>query len=81
LSTPKLGGIEASHRQIQGTNLIKILVVNNLSDDDWRKPIVNYLENPHGTTCQKIKYKALSYVIVGNDLFKKTPEGVLLKCL
>jgi len=23
----------------------------------------------------------LSYVIVGNELFKKTPEGVLLKCL
>jgi len=24
---------------------------------------------------------ALSYVIIGNELFKKTAEGVLLKCL
>ena len=29
----------------------------------------------------KVKYRALNYVIVGNDLFKKTAEGVLLKCL
>lgn len=28
-----------------------------------------------------IKYKALSYVIIGIELFKKTPEGVLLKFL
>jgi ribonuclease HI len=81
LSTPKFGGMEASNRQLQGTNLVEILVVNNLTDNDWRKPIVNYLENPDGTTCRKIKYKALSYVILGNKLFKKTPEGVLLKCL
>jgi hypothetical protein len=81
LSIPKFGGIEASHKHIQGMNLVEILVINNLTDDDWRKPIVNYLENPDGTTCRKIKYRALSYVIVGNELFKKTPEGVLLKCL
>ena len=29
----------------------------------------------------KLKYRALSYVVVGNKLFKKTSEGVLLKCL
>jgi len=39
------------------------------------------LENPNGTTCRKIKYRALSYVVVGNELLKKTSEGVLLKCL
>jgi len=65
----------------QGTNLDEIFVINNLNDNDWRRPIVSYLENPDGTTCRKIKYRALSYVIMGNELFKKTPEGVLLKCL
>jgi len=45
------------------------------------KPIASYLENPDGITCRKIKYKALSYVIMGDKLFIKTPEGVLLKCL
>ena len=65
----------------QGANLVEIFVINNLNDNDWRKPIVSYLENPDGTTCRKVKYRALSYVIMGNELFKKTPEGVLLKCL
>lgn len=30
---------------------------------------------------RKIKYKALSYIIIVNELFKTTPEGVLLKFL
>jgi hypothetical protein len=59
----------------------EIFVIDNLSDTDWRKPIVSYLENPVGITDRKIKYKALSYTIIGNELFKKTPEGILLKCL
>ncbi|KAK2366564.1 hypothetical protein QL285_079929 [Trifolium repens] len=58
-----------------------IFVIDNLSDTDWRKPIVEYLENPSGITDRKTKYRALSYTIIGNELFKKTPEGVLLKCL
>ncbi|XP_045791623.1 uncharacterized protein LOC123886340 [Trifolium pratense] len=61
--------------------MAEIFVIDNLVDNDWRKPIVNYLENPVGTTERKVKYRALSYTIIGNELFKKTPEGVLLKCL
>jgi len=81
LLIPKHEGVEASDGHAQGTNLVKIFVINNLTDIDWRKPIVIYLENPDGITCRKIKCRALSYVIVGNELFKKTLAGVLLKCL
>lgn len=28
-----------------------------------------------------VKYRALSYVTMGNELFKKTLEGILPKCL
>jgi len=66
LLMPKLGGIETSQGHSQGMNLVEILVIKNLTDNDWRKPIVNYLENLGGTTCRKIKYQALSYVIIGN---------------
>ncbi|KAK2444268.1 protein NYNRIN [Trifolium repens] len=59
----------------------EIFVIDNLSDTGWRKPIVKYLENPSGITDRKTKYRALSYTIIGNELFKKTPEGILLKCL
>lgn len=50
-----------------------------LSNNDWRKPIVEFLENPTGIIDRKIKYKALSYMIIGKKLFKKTHEGILLK--
>ncbi|XP_024630746.2 uncharacterized protein [Medicago truncatula] len=79
--TPKLGGTETYQKFIKGTNFVEIFVINDLNEDDWRKPIVKYLENPDGTTCRKVKYRALSYVIMGDELFKKTSEGVLLKCL
>ncbi|XP_050919713.1 uncharacterized protein LOC127137287 [Lathyrus oleraceus] len=50
-------------------------------DTDWRNPIINYLKDPSIDTERKPKYMALSYVLMGNELFKKTPEGILLKCL
>ena len=42
---------------------------------------MEYLQHLTGNTSKKTKYRALSYVIIGNELFKKSPEGVLLKCL
>ena len=43
--------------------------------------IVEFWENPTGMIDRKIKYETLSYVIIGNELFKETSEGILLKCL
>lgn len=43
--------------------------------------MVDYLKNPVGSINQKVKYRSLNYVIIGSELFKKIPEGVLLKCL
>ncbi|XP_058764522.1 uncharacterized protein LOC131637974 [Vicia villosa] len=57
------------------------MTINDMGGNDWRKPIVDYLRNPTGLTDCKIKYRALSYVLMGNELFKKTIEGVLLKYL
>ena len=58
-----------------------MFVIDNLSNNDWRKPIVEFLQNPTGSTDRKVKYTELSYVIMGNELFNKNPNGVLLKCL
>lgn len=52
-----------------------------MPNSDWKKSIIEFLKDPIGTTNRKIRYKALSYVIIGNEFFKKTLEGVLLKCL
>ncbi|XP_050914625.1 uncharacterized protein LOC127129499 [Lathyrus oleraceus] len=59
----------------------EVLVIDTLMDTDWRNPIISYLKDPSIDTKRKTKYRALSYVLMGNELFKKTPEGILLKCL
>src|SRR4051812_27463419 len=59
----------------------EVLNIDSLVDTDWRSPIVNYLRNPSTDTDRKVKYRALSHFLMGNEFFKKTLEGVLLKCL
>ena len=59
----------------------EILAINTLSDADWRSPLKSYLADPTLKVDRKTKYIALSYLLMGNKLFKKTQEGVLLKCL
>ncbi|XP_050878515.1 uncharacterized protein LOC127082320 [Lathyrus oleraceus] len=59
----------------------EILAVDSLTDEDWRKPIVVYLQNPTASTDRKTRYRALSYVLLDSEFFKKSPEGILLKCL
>lgn len=73
LEKTKLGYIDEGN--------FEILVVDNLTNEDWRKPIVVYLQNPTASADRKTRYRALSYVLLGIELFKKSPEGVLLKFL
>src|ERR1051325_10074653 len=73
LSIIKLGAIDAEN--------FEILTIDNGQDNDWRKPLVDYLRSPTCSTDRKIKYHTLSFVLIENELFKKIVEGVLLKCL
>lgn len=50
-----------------------VIAIDNISNDDWRRPIMEYLENPTGTMNQKVKYKALSYTIMSNKQFEMAP--------
>lgn len=49
--------------------------------DDWRYDILNYLKNPSQSASRKLKYKALKYVLLDDDLYNRTIDEVLLKCL
>ena len=51
----------------------EVFTINISSPIDWSKPIVEYLENQVGGTNRKTKYIALSYMLSGNELLKKTP--------
>ena len=59
LSMPKLVGADIIP-QINGEmgnplENFQILAIDNLSDNDWRKPIVDYLKNPTGNVDRKVK--------------------------
>jgi hypothetical protein len=49
--------------------------------DDWRAPLIRYLENPGHITDRKVWWQALKYVVLDNTLYRRTIDGLLLKCL
>jgi hypothetical protein len=49
--------------------------------NDWRTPLVRYLENPGHITERKVRWQALKYVMRDNTLYCRTIDGVLLKYL
>jgi hypothetical protein len=56
---------------------------NDLADriEDWRVEIVKYLKDPSQRVSKKLKYKAIKFVLLDDQLYYKTVDGVLLKCL
>jgi ribonuclease HI len=51
------------------------------AEDDWRKEIVDYLENPSRKVSRKLMYKAIKLVLLDGRLYYKSLDGVLLQCL
>jgi ribonuclease HI len=55
--------------------------VHLLDQGDWRADIFNYLKDSARGAPKRIRYKAMRYVLIGDDMFYRTLEGLLLKCL
>jgi hypothetical protein len=49
--------------------------------DDWRTPLVHYLENVVYIADRNVRCQSLKYVMRHNTLYRRTIDGVLLKCL
>jgi hypothetical protein len=49
--------------------------------DDWRTPLVHYLENRGHIVDRKVRRQALKYVMLNNTLYRQTIYGLLLKYL
>jgi ribonuclease HI len=52
---------------------------SDLAEDDWRKEIVDYLEDPSRKVSRKLGYKAIKFVLLDGRLFYKSLDGVLLQ--
>ena len=48
--------------------------------DDWRRPLMQYLDNPNGKHDRKTKVHATNYVIYHNGLYRKGEDGMSLLC-
>jgi hypothetical protein len=48
---------------------------------DWRLPLLECIRDPRKTTDKKVKWKVLKYTSLDDDLYRRTIDGVLLKCL
>ncbi|CAN6554455.1 unnamed protein product [Malus baccata var. baccata] len=75
--------------KIQRKNLPSILergfnldiMVLETEVENWRSPIIHHLKYPSSPTSKKNRQQATKYVLWVKDLLRKTPDGLLLKCL
>ncbi|CAN6558362.1 unnamed protein product [Malus baccata var. baccata] len=49
--------------------------------EDWRSPIIHHLNDHSSPTSKKNRQQATKYVLWAKNLLRKTPDGLLLKCL
>jgi hypothetical protein len=48
---------------------------------DWSLPISKHLQSPGDTIDRKIRRQSSKYVMIENELYRRTMERLLLKCL
>ncbi|CAL9011446.1 unnamed protein product [Prunus brigantina] len=52
-----------------------------ITDDDWRNPIITYLQYPTLPSEKRVRIMALNYLMWNGDLVRKSKDEVLLRCL
>ncbi|KAM1195017.1 hypothetical protein ACFX2J_021569 [Malus domestica] len=65
---------------LEREDLVDVCAVETLPND-WRRPIMQYLNNPRGKHDRKTKVHATNYVSYQNELYQKGKDGLLLLCL
>jgi len=56
-------------------------VLSAISAYDWRKEIIDYLKDPSRKVERRVRFQATKYVLLDEELYYRTIDGVLLKCL
>ncbi|XP_062081027.1 uncharacterized protein LOC133785828 [Humulus lupulus] len=69
--------------EISITNLVTFL--ENTKDNDWRQPIINYIQKgvwPEDLKIRvEVKRRSLQFVFLNDTLYKHSFDGMLLRCL
>ena len=61
--------------------IVEILANEIVVDEDWRKDMIEYLRNLSQHVSRKLSYKALKFIFLDDQLYHRTVDGMLLKCL
>jgi hypothetical protein len=72
---PKTRGSRISRTSDETTKTMAV------GPDDWRTPLVRYLENFGHIADRNVRRQALKYVMLDNTLYRRTIDDLLLKCL
>jgi hypothetical protein len=48
---------------------------------DWRLPLLECIRDPRKAMDKKVKWQVFKYMSLDTDLYQRTIDGVLLKCL
>jgi len=79
---PRLHNEEANRLAQHASGYQPILnALSAISADDWRKEIIDYLKDPSKKVERRVRFQATKYVLLGDELYYRTIDGVLLKCL
>jgi hypothetical protein len=54
---------------------------NEANEIDWRTPIVNYLRDPSIRMDRNVRRTTFKYVLISDELYRRTVNDVLLRCL
>jgi hypothetical protein len=54
---------------------------SDMIQTDWRLPLLECIRDPGKTTDRKVKQQVLKYTSLDDDLYRRTIDGMLLKCL
>jgi hypothetical protein len=71
----KTGGLRISRTSDESSETMTV------DPDDWRTPLVCYLENSGHIADRKVRCQALKYAILDSALYRRTIDGLLLKYL
>jgi hypothetical protein len=64
-----------------GFQPIQEVLTSAVDTDDWRKEIVDYLRDPSKKVERHIRFQATKYVLLKDELYYRTIDGVLLRCI
>ena len=70
----RLAQSASGYRQIQ-------VILSNKVVANGMEEIMNYLRNPSWKVSRKHRYKSIKYILLDEQLYYKTIDGVLLRCL